>query len=54
MQERCNLFAISGIKDPNWAFSSIVKFLQFQKERVEREELSGATLRNGNTVNIYS
>jgi hypothetical protein len=44
MQEWCNLFAISGIKDPNWAFSSIVKFLQFQKERVEREELSGAQL----------
>jgi hypothetical protein len=31
MQERCDLFAISGIKDPNWAFSSIVKFLQFSK-----------------------
>ena len=46
MEERCNLFAAKGIKDPNWAFSSIVKFLQFQKERVRKEEITGATLRN--------
>jgi hypothetical protein len=46
MEDRCNIFAKNGIKDPNWAFSSIVKFLQFQKERVEKEEITGATLRN--------
>jgi hypothetical protein len=46
MDERCNLFAAKGEKDPNWAFSCIVKFLQYQKERVEREEIAGATLRN--------
>src|SRR6476469_5617561 len=46
IEDRCNLFAGRGIKDPNWAFSSIVKFLQFQKERVEKEEISGATVRN--------
>src|SRR5919202_673573 len=46
MEERCNLFATKGLKDPNWAFSSIVKFLQFQRQRVEREEITGATLRN--------
>ena len=34
------------MKDPNWAFNCIVKFLQFQKERVEKEEITGATLRN--------
>src|SRR5438094_5667959 len=39
MEERCNLFASKGIKDPNWAFSCIVKFLQFQKERVEKKEI---------------
>ena len=37
---------LQGIKDPNWAFSYIIKFLQFQKERVQREEITGATLRN--------
>jgi hypothetical protein len=46
MEQRCNLFAANGQKDPNWAFSCIVRFLQYQKERVEREEITGATLRN--------
>jgi hypothetical protein len=46
MEERCNLFAAKGIKDPNWAFHCIVKFLQFQRERVEKEEITRATLRN--------
>jgi len=46
MEERCNLFASKGKKDPNWTFSCIVRFLQYQKERVEREEITGATLRN--------
>jgi hypothetical protein len=46
MKERCNLFAAKGKRDSNWAFSCVVKFLQYQKERVEREEITGATLRN--------
>jgi hypothetical protein len=46
MEERCNLFAANGLKDPNWAFSCIVKFFQFQRERVEKEEITGASLRN--------
>ena len=46
IEQRCNLFAANGLKDPNWAFSCIVKFLQNQRERVEKEEITGATLRN--------
>jgi len=46
IEERCNYFADKGTKDPNWAFNCIVRFLQFQKERVEKEEITGATLRN--------
>jgi hypothetical protein len=46
IEKRCNLFAAKGKKDPNWAFNCIIKFLQYQKERVEREEITGATLRN--------
>lgn len=46
IKERCNSFAEKGIKDPNWAFTCIIRFLQFQKERVEKEEITGATLRN--------
>jgi integrase len=46
MEERCNLFAANGMKDPKWAFQCIVRFLQFQRERVEQGEITGATLRN--------
>jgi hypothetical protein len=46
MEQRYNYFADKGINDPNWAFNSILRFLQFQKERVEKEEITGATLRN--------
>ncbi len=46
IEERCNLFAERGKADPNWAFNSIIGFLQFQKERVEKREITGATLRN--------
>ena len=46
MEERCNVFASNGARDPNWAFHCIVRFLQFQRKRVEREEITGATLRN--------
>ena len=34
IEERCNYFAKKGTKDPNWVLSCIIKFLQFQKERV--------------------
>ncbi len=46
MEVRCNTFALQGVKDPNWAFNSITDFLQFQKGRVQRGEITGATLRN--------
>jgi len=43
---RCNKFATLAIKDHNWTFSKIIGFLQFQKERVQREEITAATLYN--------
>jgi integrase len=46
IEKRCNFFAEKGTKDPNWAFHHIVRFFQFQKGRVERCEITGATLRN--------
>ena len=45
MKERCNQFA-AGTRDPIWAFGCTIKFLQHQQERVEKEEATGATLRN--------
>jgi hypothetical protein len=43
---RCNQFAAVAIKDPKWTFGTIINFLQYQKERVEREEITAATLYN--------
>ena len=41
MEERCNTFAYKTRIDYNWAFSNILRFLQSQKERVERKEITG-------------
>ena len=46
IENRCNRFASIAIKDHNWTFGKIVGFLQFQKRRVEREEITAATLYN--------
>jgi hypothetical protein len=46
MDKRCNAFAYRGRNDANWAFSNILKFLYFQKERVEKKEITASTLRN--------
>ena len=46
LEEQCNLFAAKGLADPKWAFNNIIKFLQYQKDRVEKTEISGGTLRN--------
>ena len=35
--ERCNYFAVKSTNDPTWAFNSIIRFLQFQKDRVEKK-----------------
>jgi hypothetical protein len=46
IEQKAVVFADSGRKDPNWAFSSVVKFVQFQRDRVNRKEITGATVRN--------
>jgi hypothetical protein len=46
LEEQCNLFATKGLEDQKWAFNNIIKFLQYQKERVEKTEITGGTLRN--------
>jgi integrase len=44
--EKARIFANKGKEDLNWAFTNILKFIHFQKERVSRKEISGATVRN--------
>ena len=46
MDIRCNVFAEKASSNSKWAFSKILEFLQFQKERVENQDISPATLRN--------
>jgi len=45
-EKRCNEFACKGRIEIDWAIGQIVRFLQFQKDRVEKGEITAATLRN--------
>jgi hypothetical protein len=46
IEKRCNLFAEKGKKDNNWAVLHIIRFLQYEKDRVEKGDITAATLRN--------
>jgi hypothetical protein len=46
MEHRCNTFADKGKGDLRWATSQVITFLQFQKDRVQKGEITAATLRN--------
>ena len=46
MAERSKAFCDRAKYDNGWAFSSIVQYLQKQKERVERKEISAGTMKN--------
>ena len=46
IEKRCNLFAQKGKVDNNWAIVHIIKFLQYEKERVKKGDITAATLRN--------
>jgi integrase len=46
MENRYNSFAAYARNNPNLVFKNIIGFLQFQRERVERKEIVGATLKN--------
>jgi hypothetical protein len=46
VEERCNYFAQEGKAESKWVLNNILRFLHAQKERVEKKEITGATLRN--------
>jgi integrase len=46
VQDKARIFANRGREDINWAFSNVLRFIHVQKERVDRKEISGATVRN--------
>ena len=45
-EKRYNDFAEKGKSNINWAINQIIRFLHFQKERVEGKEITAATLKN--------
>jgi hypothetical protein len=46
IEQRALIFADRGRKGPNWASNSIVEFIQYHRDRVNRKEITGATVRN--------
>ena len=46
IQHKASIFAQKGRKDTNWAFENILKFIQFQVDRVNNKEITGGTVRN--------
>ena len=46
MEKRCSLFAEKGKAESKWVLNHILRFLHAHKERVERKEITGATLCN--------
>jgi hypothetical protein len=46
MEYRCNSFAHKANSELRWVMEHIIKFLQFQKARVENRDITAATLRN--------
>jgi hypothetical protein len=46
VERRYNDFAEKGKSNTTWALNQIIRFLHFQKERVEKEEITAATLKN--------
>lgn len=46
IENRSNDFAENGKSNNSWALNQIIRFLHFQKGRVERKEITAATLKN--------
>ena len=46
IEERCSTFANRAKYQPSWTLSVVIKYLQMNKDRVEKKEITAATLRN--------
>lgn len=46
IQDKCTIFAKKSKIEPSWALGCVIKYLQVNKERVERKEITAATLLN--------
>jgi integrase len=46
IQEKCSTFAQNAKDEPSWALNRVIKYLQMNKYRVEKKEITAATLHN--------
>jgi integrase len=46
IEKRFSVFSFKAKEDTNWLVNSIVRYLQFHRQRVDRKEITGSTLRN--------
>src|SRR5215217_6095881 len=46
IEELCRIFVEKGKQDPNWIINNVVSFLTEYKDRYDRREISGSTIRN--------
>jgi hypothetical protein len=46
VQERCRIFVDKARSEKGWLANVIIQFLQYQKDRVSRKEITGSTVRN--------
>ena len=46
LEDIARAFAKKGKVDSNWAFGSIIRFVQFQKDRFNNKEITAGTIRN--------
>lgn len=46
VQEQCKIFVDKSRRDSNWAYKNIINFLFMQKQRTDKKEFAGSTVRN--------
>ena len=49
LEDKARTFAKKSKSDMDWVFANLLKFIQFQKDRVDKKEITAATV--GNYVN---
>ncbi|MCH7560603.1 MAG: tyrosine-type recombinase/integrase [Thaumarchaeota archaeon] len=46
LESHCRVFTKQALENPSWATTSIMKFIRFHKERVEKGEISAVSIAN--------
>lgn len=46
LEDKARMFAKKSKCDFNWVFANILKFIQYQEDRMDKKEITGATVRN--------